>query len=208
MKYNASQLQTKYGLNRATVGKWLKAGKLVGDESGYIEEDLFLMAFQKSQSWKFWKEKNETEAAKITSQLPLSTPNQLTGSDSSPSLPGLPAGQGSAGEKHMNKVDLTNLKLHEDLVEKRRKNAEAAGRLIDRQLLKRFVGRMGEIDNTEWRSYSSRVIDDVMAICSVSGPEILAELTKRLDDEVFSILASGQRSQSEFLDNLPIETSL
>jgi hypothetical protein len=207
-RYNAYQLQTKYGVNRATIGRWKNAGNIVVDDDGYFDHNAFLVYFQQTKSWKIWKEKNAAEAANITAQLPLSIPNQLSGSSPTPPLPGFPATEGSAMEKMVSKADLTNQKLLEDVIEKRRKNAEAGGRVIDRQLLKRFVGRLGEIDNTEWRSLSSRVTDDVMAICGVSGPELLAKLTRRIDDEVFSILASGQRSQSDFLDSLPVETTI
>lgn len=204
MIYNASQVQQVYKINRSTVGRWIAAGKLHANDDGYFEETDFLILFRKSKSWNTWRERvSEDEAAKITSKLPLIERNQLTGiSDVIPDMGSTPS-KGFADENNLNKLELSNQKLHQEIIEKKRKNAVASGKLISRLLVKRFVGQMGEIDNTEWRSLPTRVIDDVLSICETSDPKKSIAITKRLEEEVFNILQSVQRSQIEFLDGLP-----
>lgn len=41
MRLNASQAHTATGVSRATVGRWIKTGKLAADEDGYFESDDF-----------------------------------------------------------------------------------------------------------------------------------------------------------------------
>lgn len=204
MKYNAYQVNSVYKINRSTVGRWIKAGKLIADLDGYFEESDFLVLFRKSKSWDSWRKRvSEQEAAQTTAKLPLNEPNQLTGEKNINLDSGSTPLQGSAEGQDFNKLNLSNLKLHEEIKEKRRKNAVASGKLISRLLVKRFVGKMGEIDNTEWRSLPMRVIDDVLSICETSDPKISLAITKRLEEEIFNILESVQRSQVEFLNNLP-----
>lgn len=205
-KFNASQMQKKYSVNRSTIGRWISAGKLSSDQDGYFEESDFLVLFRKSKAWNVWREKqNEEVQAKSTAQLPLEHKNQLTGGvDPDSNMDQYPT-KSFADEGDLNKLDLTNLKLQEEIKEKRRKNAMADGRLISRTLVKRFIGRMGEIDNTEWRSLSSRVSDDLAAICEVNGSEYSTQINKRIDEEVFNILSSVQRSQKEFLESLVVD---
>lgn len=204
MKYNAYQVNQVYKINRSTVGRWIKAKKLAADEDGYFEESDFLVLFRKSKAWDSWRKRHsEEEAAQITAKLPLDEPNQLTGEKNNNFESGSTPLQGSADGIDFNKQTLGNLKLHEEIKEKRRKNAVASGKLISRSLVKRFVGTMGEIDNTEWRSLPTRVIDDVLSICEISNPKISLAIVKRLEEEIFSILQSVQRSQIEFLNNLP-----
>ncbi len=205
-KFNASQMQKKYSVNRSTVGRWISAGKLIADEDGYFEESDFLLLFRKSKAWNVWREKQKlAEADQNTAELPLIHRNQLTGEVDIDSNMVLYPTKGFAEGESKSKLDLSNEKLVEEIKEKRRKNAMAEGRLINRTLVKRFIGRMGEIDNTEWRSLSSRIGDDLMAICGVNGSEFLTEINKRIDEEVFSILSSVQRSQKEFLKSLEVE---
>jgi hypothetical protein len=206
-KFNASQMQKKYSVNRSTVGRWISAGKLISDQDGYFEESDFLVLFRKSKAWNVWRDKQkQDELSKSTVQLPLEHKNQLNGSvDHDSNMDQYPT-KSFANESDLNKLDLSNLKLKEDIKEKRRKNAMAEGRLINRTLVKRFIGRMGEIDNTEWRSLSSRIAGDLMAICGVNESKYLTEINKRIDEEVFDILSSVQRSQKEFLESLDVET--
>ena len=41
MRMNASQAQTATGVSRATIGRWIKAGKLAADTDGYFAEEDF-----------------------------------------------------------------------------------------------------------------------------------------------------------------------
>lgn len=205
-KFNASQMQKKYSVNRSTVGRWISAGKLIVDQDGYFEESDFLVLFRKSKAWNVWREKEKiAQSEQNTAELPLIHKNQLTGEVDIDSNMVLPPTKGSAEGGGNSKLVLSNEKLVEEIREKRRKNAMAEGRLINRALVKRFIGRMGEIDNTEWRSLSSRIGDDLMAICGVNGSEYLTEVNKRIDEEVFTILSSVQRSQREFLESLQVD---
>lgn len=205
MKLNAFQSQEKYNVNRSTIGRWIKAKKLSADVSGYFEESDFLVLFRASPAWQKWRNKHsEEEADQITAKLPLDEPNQLTGAADNNSNTGSPPLEGSA-KGSLNKLDLSNIKLIEDIREKRRKNAFGDGKIINRSLVKRFVGEMGEIDNTEWRSLPTRIIDDLMSICGISDPETAIQLTKRIEEEIFLILKSVQRSQTNFLNSLPVE---
>ena len=204
MKYNANQAQQVYKINRSTIGDWIKAGKLVVDDDKYFEESDFLVLFRKSKAWSAWRKRHsDKEAAQITAKLALNEPNQLTGEKNVNSNTGYIPLEGSAEGSDFNKLNLSNLKLHEEIKEKRRKNAVASGKLISRSLVKKFVGKMGEIDNTEWRSLPTRVIDDVLSICEISNSKIAIAITKRLEEEIFNILQSVQRSQIEFLNDLP-----
>lgn len=205
MKLNAFQAQEKYNVNRSTIGRWIKAKKLSADQDGYFEESDFLVIFRASAAWQKWRKKHsEEEADQITANLPLDEPNQLTGAVDNNSNTGSPPLKGFAKDK-FDKLSLGNMKMMEDIREKRRKNAFGDGKIINRSLVKRFIGEMGEIDNTEWRSLPIRVKDDLLAICSISDPEIAIGIVKRLEEEIFVILKSIQRSQTDFLNSLPVE---
>lgn len=204
MKYNASQVQHVYKINRSTVGRWIKAGKLISDSDGYFEESDFLVLFRKSKAWNAWRKiHSEQDALQITAKLPLNEPNQLTGELNLNPECGSPPVQGSAEGNELSKLDLGKLKLLEEIEEKRRKNSVASGKLISRMLVKKFIGQMGEIDNTEWRALSTRIVDEIMSICETSDPEISIKISKCIEDEVFNTLKSVQRSQLDFLTNLP-----
>lgn len=203
-RYNANQLQGMYPVTRATIGRWIKKEMLASDQNNYVDHNEFTKVFYNSVAGKKFLKSQNNNQANNTPELPLSERNQVTGEvlelPNMASTPSEAYGNGGNGTFAGAKPELQNLKLQEEIKEKRIKNAKEAGRLIDRKLVSKFVGQMSEIDSTEWRSLSARVVDEVMAICEVSDAEKQTSLIKRIDEEVYAILSSVQRSQREFLE--------
>ena len=211
MRLNASQAQSKYKVNRSTIGRWVKAGKLSLDENKYFEEEDFLLVFRQTKAWSNLQKAQNL--AEITPQhqkapeLPLITKNQLTGEPEHILNTGPYPSKSFANESEMDKPGLDRLKAIEDIRDKRRKNNIADGKFISRNLVKRFVGRLSEIDHTQWGSFSSRVVDSIMSTCEVSDQAISVKIAQLIDEEVFVILDSIKRCQTDFIASLPVEQS-
>lgn len=222
--FTQADLETKYGINRSTVGRWVKANKLAADSEGFIDENDFLLVFRKSSSWKKLKEKATPEfIQKITGSLPLNEPNQLTGDlGSIPNMAYTPqkaSGVGGvevvthdeddltgANLESLSKSALDRLSIVETVKERRRKNGLADGTIIKRSVVRRFVGRMGEIDSNQWPGMSGRLIDQVMGICEINDNAKKLALRECIDDEIYSVLANVQNLQLEFMEQINNES--
>lgn len=219
MTYTQSDLAHKYKLNRSTISRWISKGKLASDEFGGVEESDFLIVFRKSSAWKKLKATATPETIlEITGSLPLNEPNQLTGAlGEIPNMAPTPKEGSATGDVSgapdlsglnlslMSKPDLDRMKLVEEVRERQRKNGLAESQLIKRPVVRRFAGKLGEIDTNQWGTYTSRVIDDVMSIAGVSDNAIKIQITERLDDEVYTILQSTQTAQLEFIESMRSE---
>lgn len=215
MLLTQSDIEKKYKINRSTVCRWVKNGKLAADEHGMIVETDFLNVFRRSVAWKKMRDSQSAEIVqKVTGDLPLNEPNQLTGEPGViPNVGYTPQkasgeGEGFGAESvstsnvdlaYADKALLDRMKAVEDVRERKRKNNLAEGKLVQRAVVRRFMAGLESIDNTQWRSLSSRVCDDILAACEVSGSEIALKVTERIDQEVFLILNNTQRLQAEYL---------
>ena len=199
MKFRQSELAKMYKINRSTVNRMVSGGKLFCDADGFIEESDFLVLYRKSPAWSKRRESATLEEqAKITASLPLTSPNQLTGDQRSiPNMASTPteaSGGGDSSVVDLDEVDLTKinmktldkavldrLKAVEDIREKSRKNDLAESKLISRVQVKRFMGKMGEIDANEWGAFPSRVVDDVLRPAALAEMRVLGARLAVLD---------------------------
>lgn len=221
MTFTQSDLANKYKINRSTISRWISSGKLASNEFGGVEESDFLMVFRQSSAWKRLRESATAETIhQITGSLPLNEPNQLTGDlGEIPNMASTPA-KGFAGESDFDDADndlsdinlnimgkpaLDRMKLIEEVRERQRKNGLASGQLIKRPVVRRFAGKLGEIDSNQWGTYTSRVIDDVMSLAGISDNAVKIKITERLDDEIYTILQNTKTAQLEFIESMRSE---
>lgn len=221
MLLTQAQLASKYGIGKSSICKWVKKGLLASDADGGIVETDFLLIFRKSKAWDRIKKTATPEFVQnVTGNLPLNEPNQLTGAlGEVPNVGNTPkkaSGEGEGSEafsdevdlssvKNLNslsKIDLDRFKAVESIRAERRKNNVAESKLIARPVVRKFIGRLGEIDNTQWRALPVRVVDDICGICGVSDASISLQVAERIEEEVFLILQNAQNAQYEFIEQL------
>lgn len=204
---NSNQAQERHGINRSTTRRWIKDGRLVADADGYFEESDFLVIARKSRGWAKRRQNKALAERQVAPELLLGERGQTMGEVLPDDLDELytPSEGSAVVGPGASKNVLDRAAAYQKFREHERKNNIAAGKLISRSLVNHYVGRLGEIDNVEWRSMSARINDDLMGLCGVSDAGIASKVTKRIDEEVFKILQSVAAAQREFLGSLPVE---
>ena len=78
--------------------------------------------------------------------------------------------------------------------------------MISRETVSQVFRKLYAIDSTEWRGLGPRLAPDIMAICQVEDPTKEAEISERIEREVFRTLGHVQRVLNGFLEEIESTT--
>ncbi len=84
---------------------------------------------------------------------------------------------------------------------------ERRRKLISRELVDRFFGKLYLVDSNEWKTLPDRLAPEMAAIFENDDPEKILEVSKRIDKEVYRTLSHVKRMMDDFLKTMQIEGS-
>lgn len=197
---NASQAQELYGVNRSTVGRWIKAGKLFARDGVFFEAD-FLAIVNASKSGKIKR------GAKPKEKKPAPAPSTKKQTRKPKAAkPAKPA---------VNQIERTNLddlikdeKLRksvetelsiEKLESQRLKNAVTRADLISRDLVRVVLGQLFTIHTNELKPVGQKTAPEIMAIVGIEDADLEAKVAGNIDKETHRVLNHIKRTLSDFL---------
>ena len=97
------------------------------------------------------------------------------------------------------------LKIDEEIEEKRLKNAARRKELVDRETVRRVFGKLYKVDVDEFRTIGSRSAPEIANLCSVDDSETILKIAAAVDKEIFAALRHVQKIMNDFFDEVGSE---
>ena len=97
------------------------------------------------------------------------------------------------------------LKLDEEIEEKRLKNAARRKELVDRDTVRRVFGKLYKVDVDELRTIGSKSAPEIANVCGVEDSELILKISAAIDKEVFAALRHIQKIMNDFFDEVGTE---
>ena len=94
---------------------------------------------------------------------------------------------------------LNLLKKREEIKEKRLKNKETRGDLVDRKNVAKIFNKLWSVDTSQFQTLGTKISPDIASICGVDDQVKIAKVRERIDKEIFKITSHCQRIMSEYL---------
>jgi hypothetical protein len=109
--------------------------------------------------------------------------------------------------------DLGILKIQKEreaILEKQIKNQKARGELVDKKAVSQIFNKLWSVDSSQLTPIATKLAPEIASICSVDDPEIITQIRKKIDTEIWRVLGHSKRLMSDYLakiaaDNLEDE---
>lgn len=117
----------------------------------------------------------------------------------------LPPADAAIHAARLSRQSAEHLKVLESIREKQIKNDKLRGALVDREVVKRLLGRLYLIHTNQFKPMGDKLSSSVASKAGIDDSEMISEIGKIIEKEVYRNLGAVKRLFSDYLKTLKAE---